>query len=252
MKPEMTMTKKIRLFSDLHLEFLDDINATLFINNLDIKKDEIVVLAGDVCSHLALIKTLKQFCALAQHVIYVPGNHEFYGASVEAVEKLLASRPIAETENLHVLNDSFVVIDEQRFIGGTLWFEDTPQARIQKKYLSDFTYIREFEPWVFNKNRSTLKYLAANVLPTDVVVTHHMPSHECVGLKFRGSELNCYFVSPTCTRILLDNQPKLWLHGHGHSAVNMKMLETRIVCNPGGYPGSAEVTGFDPGLEIDV
>ena len=42
----------------------------------------------------------------------------------------------------------------------------------------------------------------------------------------------------------------LWIHGHTHNSFDYTVNGTRIVSNPRGYPG--EVTGFRPGLVIDI
>ena len=48
--------------------------------------------------------------------------------------------------------------------------------------------------------------------------------------------MNYYFASDL-DNFILDNQNiKLWIHGHVHDPFDYKIGETRVVCNPLGYP----------------
>jgi Icc-related predicted phosphoesterase len=44
-------------------------------------------------------------------------------------------------------------------------------------------------------------------------------------------------------------RPALWLHGHTHGSCDYKLGDTRVVCNPMGYPG--EVSEYTK-LTIDL
>lgn len=52
-------------------------------------------------------------------IVYVFGNHEFYGSSIERERHL--ARQYAAVSGIHLLDDSEVTIDAVRFVGGTLW-----------------------------------------------------------------------------------------------------------------------------------
>ena len=64
------------------------------------------------------------FCARFRHVVFVPGNHEYYRTSPAEADALLAACAEA-LPNLHVLNPGLAVIDGTRFVGGTMWFPAT-------------------------------------------------------------------------------------------------------------------------------
>lgn len=50
-------------------------------------------------------------------VIYVPGNHEFYGHDINLAAELRVAAP----ENIAVLSDDVLLLDGVRFLGSTLW-----------------------------------------------------------------------------------------------------------------------------------
>lgn len=43
-----------------------------------------------------------------------------------------------------------------------------------------------------------------------------------------------------------------WFFGHTHDAHKFKIGETRVMCNPRGYPNEYQESKFDPNLIIDV
>lgn len=48
---------------------------------------------------------------------------------------------------------------------------------------------------------------------------------------------------------------KLWVHGHMHNASDYVIGDTRVVCNPKGYPGEKNGEGlcyFNPCKVVDV
>jgi hypothetical protein len=49
--------------------------------------------------------------------------------------------------------------------------------------------------------------------------------------------------------------PRYWLHGHVHKSLDYTIGDTRVICNPRGYPapgGMRENPNFDPTLTIEV
>jgi hypothetical protein len=55
--------------------------------------------------------------AAGKPVIYVPGNHEFYGRDMSLIERLRSDAP----PDVHVLDHQSVVIEDVRFLGSILW-----------------------------------------------------------------------------------------------------------------------------------
>ena len=106
--------------------------------------------------------------------------------------------------------------------------------------LTDFTAIRELEPWVYRENAFTRRFLLDNVMEGDIVVTHHLPSHRSVHPKYTGNILNRFFLGTmnlSLHNLMLRARPRAWIHGHTHESVDCLVGETRLLCNPYGYEG---------------
>ena len=233
------MPNKILLLSDLHFEFHRDTQE--FISKLDNDVD-ILVLAGDIDVYDQIENTLDLFCDRFTNVVYVPGNHELYHSSPQVIAETRA-RCLKHHTNLDWLHNEVAVINGQRFLGGTGWFREDPQSAMYERNMSDFNIISDFKPWVYEEQARFEQFIKANLQEGDVVVTHHLPSEICIDKYFKGSVLNRFFVCDY-TDLILDRDPALWMYGHTHFEQDLKLGNTRLVCNPRGYPH--ERNPFDP------
>lgn len=233
---------KVLTVSDLHCEFHRDGGEALASSLPDA---DVIVLAGDITLvNPKQIGSLDHFTDRYPHVVFVAGNHEYYGSSVQEVHDRLADYA-AQHPTFHWLNKSAVTINGQRFIGGTLWFPHNVQVDIHKRWLTDFRVIEGFSPWVFDECEATKRYLKENVRKEDIVVTHHLPSPRCIHPRYEGSPYNVFFLCDV-EDIIDSNRPRLWIHGHTHDSLDREVRETRVICNPFGYARFAENTKFDP------
>ena len=150
---------RVQLLSDLHFEYDAD-GGEAFARSVEVAGD-VLVLAGDILP-LQSLETVRRafgwFCARFPHVVYVPGNHEYYKTSPVEADALLAACAAA-LPNLHVLNPGLAVIDGARFVGGTLWFPATEDEPRYRGYLTDFSLIRDFVPWVHETHAAQLAFL---------------------------------------------------------------------------------------------
>ncbi len=239
----------LRILSDLHFEFHTDAGRG-FVSSLDVHPNEVLVLAGDLATPWILAQSVALLCGRFRHVLFVAGNHGYYGARPSEVHDILRAAT-ARHNNLHWLDCSAVTIDGQRFLGASLWFGEEAGRHPARHLLSDFTAIEDFEPWVYEQNTRAVAYLNRNVQATDVVVTHHLPSQACVAPKWATSPLNPFFVHDM-EPLIRARQPKLWVHGHTHEVVDVRLGATRIVANPFGYRGREEQAAFQPNLRIEM
>jgi predicted phosphodiesterase len=248
---------RIRVLSDLHLS-----QGTLDLPPADA---DVVVLAGDVARPPEAIAWAR---ALRTPVVYVPGNHEFYGSTFGATVRAL--RDLAAGSDVHVLDDDAIVLDGARFLGTTLWTDfalygrgDLRAAAYAEatRLLRDFARIRHDDGSPFTPDACAARFAAhARWLdarldePHDgptVVVTHHAPSRRSLHPRFVGSLLNPCFLSDAEH---LAGRAALWIHGHTHDGFDYDLRGTRVVCNPRGYArhGVPENPAFDPALCIEV
>jgi predicted phosphodiesterase len=252
---------KLQILSDLHLDVAD-----LAITQTDA---DLVVLAGDIARPARACAWAK---GLGKPVVYVAGNHEFYGNALEAtIDELRAE--LAGT-NVHFLEADEQIIEGVRFLGTTLWtdfllFGDSERGDMAvaqaKVMMRDFSRIRVgsptercFQPQdaaaLFARNASWLRTKLAQ--PFDgatVVVTHHSPSPKSIHPRFSGSLINACFVSDAQSLLSAD-RVKLWIHGHTHDSFDYVVNGTRVLCNPRGYSkhGANENQAFDPTLVVVV
>lgn len=226
----------IRVASDLHTEFHADQGLTVARELTDgLDSTDVLVLAGDIAAASGIGEVLALFAKqTAASIVFVTGNHEFYGGDRAGV---LASIQAAERAhpNLHWLDHTVVTIGGQRFLGTPLWFRQDPRA--PKWAMNDFVAIRGFENWVYTENRRALDFLRAELQAGDVVVSHHLPAEASVVARYRGSPLNAFFVCDV-SPLIREREPALWIHGHTHDSLDYRLGATRVVCNPFGYAPS--------------
>ena len=251
---------KLHVLSDLHLSG-EEFDAPA-------AEADVIVLAGDIARPAKACVWAQQ---LRKPVIYVAGNHEFYGGSIDGTVKAGTMR--AGT-NVHVLEADELIIDGVRFLGTTLWTDflifgegaQRGQAMEEARTLiRDFSRIRAdsssdraFSPddaaVLFGR---AVAWLQAKLTePFDgptVVVTHHAPSARSIHPRFLGSLLNACFVSDA-EYLLNGDRVDLWIHGHTHDTFDYVVHGTRVVCNPRGYAkhGIDENAAFDSSLVVVV
>ena len=238
---------RILVVSDLHLDFHDD-GGREFLQRLDPHAADVLVVAGDLCPIDMLYSSVRALCACFKHVVYVAGNHEYYGSDRDEVHRLLAAIA-ADLPGFHWLHETEVVIDGVRFGGTTLWFPNDPENEHFAHLLNDFSQIRGFRRWVYQDNARAVQFLEARAPSLDVVVTHHVPAGGSTDPRFAGSPLNRFFLCDV-EHVIARGQPSLWVHGHTHASCDWRLGRTRILCNPAGY--HAENVDFNARLVVEV
>jgi len=251
---------KLNILSDLHLGL-----GALDPPDTDA---DVVILAGDLGRPKEAVAWASQ---LAKPVLYVPGNHEFYGNSIEGTLEEL--RVLCDATGVQLLDDDEFVLDGVRFLGSTLWTDFMllgPEGREiamreGQRYMHDFSRIRVDDATgaIFSPADSAAlferhsRWLAAKLAQpfagSTVVITHHAPSRKSIHPRFAESLLNACFISDV--EHLMDGaRARLWVHGHTHDSFDYVVNGTRVVCNPRGYAqyGVNENARFDPGFVIDV
>ncbi len=248
---------KIRVLSDLHLEFADWTPP-----NGD---EDVVVLAGDIHAGVKGITWARKHFRLSP-IIYVPGNHEYYGEDL--LEHLEALRREGRKRGVDVLEGDALVLDNVRFLGATLWtdyalYGDGPAVtravHAACRGMEDFQVIlkgdRAFHPndalAIHGERVEWLqRMLASDFAGPTVVVTHHAPCERSVLPQFGRSILNPSFASDL-THLMGPKAP-LWIHGHMHNSFDYEERGTRVVCNPRGYFPYEPNPDFDPSLTVEV
>ena len=265
---------KIKLVSDLHLEF-----AEVDIDNGD--GCDVLILGGDILIASDLVRgsesprtawaeRYRRFIARCadshKHVLAIAGNHEFYGGKWHDSLNILR-REYEVHPNVQFLEDSTCVIDGVRFIGATLWTDlnrgDPSVAYAVANAMNDYhvvTYdgsgyrkLRTSD--TLQRHRTSLQYirdvLRANPDQPTVVVGHHLPTHQSVSQQYRGRNdpLNYAYYSSLENTILDNPQIVLWTCGHTHHRHRYYVGNTLVAAAPRGYKGrEPQADAFLPGV----
>jgi Icc-related predicted phosphoesterase len=230
---------KLQALSDLHREMMGPLDWQDMLQTLLKGEADVLVLAGDLVPLIDVRTaepTFRDVCERYWRVVYVPGNHEYYGT-----DPLRAAAVLEQVEdavsNLTVLRNGPCSIRDQQFYGGTMWFENLPRNWKWKNQLNDFSQIKRFEPWVYEQNRAFTEAARLHVTSGTVVVSHHLPLFLSVAERHRLGGMdspNAFFVSDQAG-LISEKRPKLWIHGHTHAACDYTIGSTRVVCSPLGY-----------------
>ncbi len=240
---------RVRVLSDLHTEFHGD-GGRGFVGRLRRDAADVLVLAGDVSTSNGLGDALGFFADHFEHVVFVPGNHEWYGADRAGMFEV-RERAARRSPNVHWLSESSVELCGQRFVGTSLWFPDTLDARALRGSMSDFQAIGDIDEWIWSAFDEARRYLESTLRAEDVVVTHHLPSVRSVARRFADSRLNCYFVGDV-EALIRERRPRLWIHGHTHESCDYVIGQTRVLCNPFGYVRAEINPHFVEELVVDL
>jgi Icc-related predicted phosphoesterase len=254
---------KLWVLSDLHL----DVNRRFpFALPHPHPHHDVVVVAGDLCQGLAEgVRFIVGEGLNAKPVVYVGGNHEFYGH--DRHEELAKGREeAARHRNVHVLERDGIVIDGVQFLGCTLWTDYRyagmrEQARAMHhaaRRISDHRMISAGKgAWspeqALEEHQGSRAWLAEQLAPPvahpRIVVTHHAPSRMSVQPRYRGDLLTAAFASDLDDLVA---KAGLWIHGHLHARADYRLGGCRVVANPRGYVGIKEDRQFNPALVVEL
>ncbi|MEO8006731.1 MAG: metallophosphoesterase, partial [Betaproteobacteria bacterium] len=195
---------RLAIYSDLHLEFKGWTPPPV--------QADVIVLAGDIhIGDAAFAWARRHFASLP--VVYVAGNHEFFGADMPTV--LDRMRAAATRYDIHFLHNAGIRIQGVQFLGSTLWtdfeFYGSDPARIARSIASARRGMRDYALIEYVSGQPLSPELTREIhleqrawLTTQleqepqepvVVVTHHLPHPGSVHAKYEDDPLNPAFVS---------------------------------------------------------
>jgi len=264
---------KIHILSDLHNEFLRNgrLNSLHKWSGCIPDTDaDIVILAGDIDTGTRGAEwAINESERLAKPIVYVLGNHEFYGYEYKSLKEEI--KHICEGTSVSFLDCGVHVTEGVRIIGATLWtdyeaVENYPLDRVMstiENILADHHKIQ------FESNSKTIKFKPHHALTQHnteingirkilsepfngetVIVTHHGPHPVCQHPAFPINELSAAFHSDL-SQLIEQHDIDLWIYGHTHANLDQVINDTRIVSNQAGYPGE-NVKGFNASLVMSV
>jgi hypothetical protein len=259
------------LWSDLHCEFAafevpalpPDVDAVLIAGDTDVK-----------LRHLDLGEAVAR--RTGKPVIMVWGNHEAYGGNALDLLDKEAAR-LAELHRdgvpLHVLHrGAHVDVADVRVVGATLW-TDMRYAGLDpiaigahvEGVMNDYRRIRlgrgnyrrlraaDTMQWNALDLQGIADALALPFAGKRLVMTHHLPSPQCVAPHRRLDIVTAAYASDLDS-FIARTAPQAWVYGHSHDCLDAEIEgeqgRTLLRANPRGYPD--ETTRFDPGRVISM
>lgn len=255
---------KIRLWSDLHLEF-----TKFNFNHIYVPRDDdyetTLLLSGDISIGTTAIPFVEEMCKHFKYVLMICGNHEYYHQEFEKLNTSWQNYSWDQApKNFYFLYNDYIVLDGVRFLGGTMWTDfgggDPLVMNHAITYMNDYGMIRldglAMTPeYILNEHKKFTTFLKEKFDeffdgPT-VVMTHHSPSNALRRRGIQSMDDNFYFANIEYY-IGSEDKAVLWTHGHTHRNWDYKINNTRVVCNPFGYWGHSENHAFDPQIVIEI
>ncbi|MFV9475345.1 metallophosphoesterase [Advenella sp. RU8] len=242
---------KVGIHSDLHTEF-----SACTITNLP--ELDVLVLAGDMGDLSSMAHFLGRIRREAPGlpVLYVLGNHEYYGLEFEKAKQYY--RQLCEAYQVTLLDNEVVQIGDVLFVGSTLWtdFSLAGQADISmqwaRKKIPDFRKIH-----CYSANGSLVAMQPANTVKEykkacafireallsenkavrkKVVVSHFLPAFELLATAYRQDADALIQSAYWATDIPhLYQLADVWIYGHSHDCIETTVGATRFLSNQRGY-----------------
>ncbi len=224
---------KIKLFSDIHIEFGNAHMIDDLFSNINV---DAFIVPGDLANQEMIVKVLHEIDKMVQvPVIFVPGNHEYYGSQKSYVDHLLKNEKF---DHIKILIEDVFEYKDIVFLGSTGWWDNI--TLYHTNALNDFRVIYDI---ISNDNGMAWGRCSKDFFKTNlekyqdrkvVCVSHNMPSHKCIHPIYSTSKINECFANHW-DNLIIDNKPLYWFCGHTHDSINMVIDKTNIICNPYGY-----------------
>ena len=258
---------KVKLLSDLHLEFQDEGE---FLPG----EGDVLILAGDICtaSDLGrkgkLSKRYKKFfnrCVESYNkIFYVLGNHEHYNFIFDKTEDVIRENI---PEGITLLQDQSEFYNGWHFVGSTMWagFEDANIVSMSEcqSGMNDYRCVH------INKNNQFTQLTPIHTLQAHIesvkwfnqclptlngpvfMITHHAPSYRSFD-GYREEGVMGAYATPMESFIEKHPSIKFWGHGHIHSTSNYMIGNCNVVSNPRGYFKYETNIAFDEEMSLDL
>ena len=237
------MSVKLQIFSDLHLElpyYKPDLYDLRVIPDLHA---DIVVAAGDICIGTQGAEWLNAQFPNSE-IIYILGNHEYYTFDFPGLVDEV--RAFSDNQKFHFLEDDSLDLLGYQFFSASLWtdfnlYGDSASAMDQAgSYMNDYYSINgPITPAdTLAKHKASMvalqQFLENHNPEKSIVVTHHAPSMKSWGGRDLPGHLGAAY-SSNLEELILEYQPKYWIHGHLHRTMNYNIGNTQVIQNGLGY-----------------
>jgi predicted MPP superfamily phosphohydrolase len=234
---------KIFAVSDVHLEYPGTCIFDKAIKHIRSDADVLVV-CGDLGwpSKPHFNAFFREMVKHYLHVIFVPGNHEYYH-TVSMDESDTFMETICANHGVHFLQNDSIEIEGVKFIGSTLWtaLRTTDHSNVpdtMRLRMNDFRYIFDLTQQKWKDLHTTaITYIDKELRETPddmpcVVLTHHAPVFAGIHPMFEHDGTNGCFASNLSVLIKAHDNLHTWVFGHTHSPTDIMIHNTHVRSNP--------------------
>lgn len=242
---------KFQLVSDLHIDFWRrnySICPSFWKFGFvipDNAEDLILLLAGDTAASTQLLaEFLDEVSARYKYVVFIAGNHEYYGHDMLKYDDTLFDLAM-QYDNVYFLDNETISLFGVTIFGATLWTDLNKSEEVAvttaKYSMNDFRQIGSGLGRLF----STKEWLALHEeslellcnTKADIVMTHHLPTKKLVNLSRYGDTPLNYAYFSHLDEVVANSGAKIWLAGHTHNVGKCTIGDTEVIVNCLGYPG---------------
>ncbi len=254
--------------SDLHVDFyLDYTNSTIeyFMTKrlhyiFSQKKGDVLIIAGDIGHYndqnIFVLKTIKELYGYKK-IFFVLGNHDYYLINESIVKKYQQNSfnrinemktLCSQLNDIHLLMGDVIEYKGIKFGGSGLWYDgkylqglDMSLTKegihdLWSRKMLDATAIYGIESYdtIFMDEIEKLRFCYDKC---DVLISHVNPSinPDCTIKKYQLNKLNGFY-SFDGEYFLENTSAKYWIFGHVHKKTQYESYDTKVLCNPLGYP----------------
>lgn len=256
---------RVAIRSDLHLE------GNCIPSGLGSNSDhvDLVVLAGDIAvKNLDISLQDIRECYRKVPILFVPGNHEYYGYDFDERNEQMES--ICAKHDILMLSDGVVYSsDDYQFFGSTLWsdmsaidgYPRESDKGVVESSVSDFYRIsvdgRKYTvDDMIQKSKKEKAFVERMLMcqgdMKSVVIGHFPPLLELGNPIFQKNALTNYFHNDWSDLILRYN-PFAWIYGHIHyNSPYKKHFDTHLLSNQRGYNKETSNLSYHPSYVVNL
>ena len=222
---------KLRYFSDLHLCHKSNADLSQIIKKIIVRPDDICIIAGDLCEirHPNYSYFLSFIDKNFKKSFIVPGNHEYYGNTVEYGNSRMREIE-SKHDNINILLNERVSYLGYNFIGSTLW----THIKYAEKEPNETRQILDHNITTRNALHHQSKEFIINALHerNNIIITHHVPSRKLIHKKFMTPKFAPWIDWYYTDMDSIFDKAAWWFYGHTHMPEDKVINGCRFLCNP--------------------
>jgi predicted phosphodiesterase len=240
---------KFQVLSDLHLKPNDNFKLNITAPFL--------ILAGDIGYPFTSIfwQFIEYVNSKYVHIYFVPGNHEFYGHSIETVDNFLRNS-LKRYKNITYMNGDCVVLDDIVLIGSILWSYVPKDC---EKIARNFGPHKNISNFSVEKRNSAFKSTAAWIeskldsFPDKkkILITHYAPlCHESCHPK-HDKDIKNHDYGSDLHKFINVKKVHFFIYGHTHYNYEGNILKKHEGIYISNQRGSGNSDNFNTKFTIE-